>query len=51
MPAGWELGRGEAIYSKLHVEIAAEPGAGNPDPSVLWTIRNSFVIPRQVQIF
>lgn len=46
-----ELGKGEVIYPKLHVKIAAGPGLGNPDPSVLWMIRDSFVILRQVQIF
>jgi len=51
VPAGWELGRGEAIYPKLHVEIAAEPGAGNADLSVLRVRRKSFVKPRQIQIF
>lgn len=36
MPAGGELGRGEAFYPKLHLERAAEPGERNPDPSALW---------------
>lgn len=49
--AAQELGKGEVIYPKLHVKIAAGPGVGNPDPSVLWMIRDSFVILRQVQIF
>lgn len=35
VPAGGELGRGEALYPKLHQERVAEPGGGNPDPSAL----------------